>query len=302
MGQHLQRIDDDTAKELRRTERELGGLTKSKEWQAAKTAADLAGIADPTPTADTVSLVMSVAEGDWVGAFLSGVSFIPYAGDAVAKPIKLARTIKTIAKIEQRAAALAKQIAHYKSLAGQFARRKMAAAGERARRAKEAGERYAAAMKCKTCPKPSNRFGTQLPTTGSWKNKKGLPDERGHSRWSSEDGSVSVEYKEGYPDFTTSKPPSIYPKGDGKIEIEMKGDESDFITARDAMRDKLGDPNWPGKGLTAPEGYTWHHTEDGVTMQLVRSDVHDKARSGAAHMGGESIVSGKDNLKQDSQF
>lgn len=296
MGEYLKRVEGDTAESLKGAEKELAELTKSKEWETTKTAADLAGIVDPTPTSDAVSLGMSVAEGDWVGAFLSGVSFVPYLGDAVAKPVKIARATKTIATIEKKAAALAKTIAHYKSAAARIAQRKMAAAAERARRAKEATEQYAKNMKCATCPKPK-QYGTQLPSTGTWKGEKG------NSRWTSDDKPpVEVDYKEGYPDFSTSNPPSIYPKGDGKVEIEMKGDNSDFSTAKKAMQDKLGDPTWPGSKGNAPEGYTWHHSEDGATMQLVSTNVHNKAESGAAHIGGESIVSGKDNYKQDTQF
>lgn len=65
------------------------------------------------------------------------------------------------------------------------------------------------------------------------------------------------------------------------------------------MREKLGDPTWPGNGKDAPRDFTWHHCEDGATMQLVKKEVHSKAES---HIGGESIVSGKDNYKQDTQF
>lgn len=294
MGQYLQRIEKDTANSLTQAESRLAEITRSKQWEQARTAADLAGIVDPTPTSDGVSLGMSVASGDWVGAFLSGVSFVPYLGDAVAKPVKLIRATKAITRIEKEAAALAKTINHYKSAAVKIQQRRMAAAAERARRAKEAAERFAQAKKCPTCKKPSNRFGTQLPTTGKWKG------EAGNSRWTSEDGSISLDYKAGYPDFRTSQPKSVHP--DGEVQILMNGDATDFTAARDAMRDKLNDPKWPGSRKTQPEGYTWHHTEDGSTMQLVRSDIHAKSESGASHIGGESIVAGKDNYKQDSQF
>lgn len=297
MGEYLGRIEKDTEQAIQKTESQLASLTKSKEWEEAKSAADLAGIVDPTPVSDSISMGMSVAEGDWVGAFLSGVSYIPYIGDAVAKPVKILRATKTIAAIEMKAAALAKQINHFKSAAYKIAQRKMAATAERARRAKEAGEKYAEAMKCKSCPKPSSRFGTQLPSTGKWSGEKG------NSRWTSDGpNSVTVEYKEGYPDFTTSQPPSIYLEGDGKVEILMNGNNDDFRMARDEMRKKLNDPKWPGGSDMAPEDYTWHHSEDGATMMLVKSEVHDKAISGAAHVGGESIVSGKDNYKNASQF
>ena len=294
MGQYLNQIDADTKQALKRAEDELAGLTGSKEWQAAKLTADITGIGDPTPASDGISLSMSVAEGDWLGAFLSGVSFIPYAGDAFAKPMKMARATKTIAKIESKAAALAKQVAHYKSQAKPIARRKVAAAKERARRAKEAATRYVDDLKCGHCKKSGNTFGTQTPATGRWGPNGG--GAKGNSRWTSDDGSVSLDYKEGYPDFSTSKPPSLHTDGGGKVEIAMEGNSKDFTAARNAMREKIDDPKWPGvKGKKAPNGYTWHHKEDGTTMELVRTDVHDKAVSGAAHTGGASIVSGKDS-------
>lgn len=289
MGQYLNKIDADTSRALQQAEQTFAALTQSIEWQATKSAADVAGIFDPTPISDGASLTMSVAEGDWTGALLSGVSFLPYLGDALAKPIKLARATKAILAIEREAAAIAKQIAHYKSIASRIARRKMAAAAERARRAKEGAAKYAEELKCVSCKKTGNPFGVQLPTTGKWKG------ERGNSHWTSDDGSVSLQYKEGFPDFSTSKPPSVHADGGGRVEIEMKGDNSDFVPARNAMRDKLGDPKWPGNGQTAPTGYTWHHKEDGATMELVRTDVHDKTISGVAHVGGASIVSGKNS-------
>ena len=90
MGQYLKQIEGETATALTQAEQKLEALTKSKAWEAAKAAADLAGIVDPTPASDLVSMGMSIAERDWVGALLSGVSFVPYLGDALSKPIKLA--------------------------------------------------------------------------------------------------------------------------------------------------------------------------------------------------------------------
>ncbi len=244
-------------------------------------------------------MAMSIAEGDWLGAALAGVSYVPYLGDAVAKPFKIIRSTRAISVVEKQAAALAKQIAHYSSDAVKIAQHKMAAAAERARRAKEAAARYAEELKCATCPK-SNPFGTQLPTTGKWETKTGAPGEKGNSRWTSDaDPPVSIDYKNGYPDFKTSNPKSLYDKGGGEVEILMTGERAvDFSAARDAMRKKLNDPKWPpepaSKDGKAPAGYTWHHTEDGSTMHLVDSKIHGKSESGIAHTGGTSIVSGKD--------
>lgn len=44
------------------------------------------------------------------------------------------------------------------------------------------------------------------------------------------------------------------------------------------------------KGANPPDGYTWHHLEDGKHMLLVRSDVHDATTGGFPHTGGASIV------------
>ena len=35
-----------------------------------------------------------------------------------------------------------------------------------------------------------------------------------------------------------------------------------------------------------PDGYVWHHVEDGKTMQLIPKDIHDAF----PHTGGASII------------
>ena len=84
---------------------------------------------------------------------------------------------------------------------------------------------------------------------------------------------VDVTYnKDGYPDFS----PFEYKGNDGKavVEIEYTGSRTqDFTKANEAA------------GFEAtPKGYTWHHVEDGKTMQLVETDVHKKFQ----HTGGVS--------------
>ena len=74
--------------ELEAAQAEVERLERDMAIEAAQTAADVAGIFDPTPTSDAVSAGISIARGDWLGAGLSAVSMIPYLGDAVAKPIK----------------------------------------------------------------------------------------------------------------------------------------------------------------------------------------------------------------------
>ncbi len=278
MASELQQLSKADAAAISSAESEIASLVKSKEFENARAAADLAGLFDPTPISDGVSMAMSIAAGDWLDAGLSGLSMVPYLGDAVAKTAKGARLAKKLATIGKRLAAATKKVEALKSTARKIEHSRAAAARAIKKRADDA----AAKMACKTCPKPSNRFGSHLPATGRWKGEKG------NSRWTSQDGSVSVDYKNGYPDFSTSQPKSLK----GSVEIPMTGkDSSDFAAAREAMRKKLGDPKWPGPGNGyKPEGYTWHHKEDGVTMELVSTKVHNKAESGAAHTGGASIV------------
>jgi hypothetical protein len=76
---------------------------------------------------------------------------------------------------------------------------------------------------------------------------------------------------EGYPDF------SPYATKTVTLENGFEGYPTDFNTAN-----KLA-------GLDdTPDGYTWHHNEDGTTMQLVPSDMHSAVR----HAGGMALTGG----------
>jgi hypothetical protein len=269
--------------EVQGAQAELKRLTDSETWQKAKTAADVAGIVDPTPTTDVISMGMSVAEGDYIGAGLSGLSLIPWLGDAVAKPIKAIKAGKTILRIKEAMAVVTKKL---NAMGSAMARNK-----EAAKRVRNARKR--AVNACQSCDSGA-KWGTQLPQTGSFKG------ERGNSLWTSADGKTTVPYKDGYPDFTKATGPKVpgKPVHAGSVEIEMKGNHgSDFTAARDQMRTQANNPYWPGKSADdplssekMPDGYTWHHGDDGATMHLVRKDVHDRASSGAAHTGGASIT------------
>jgi hypothetical protein len=56
-----------------------------------------------------------------------------------------------------------------------------------------------------------------------------------------------------------------------------------------------GDHYWDFKaanekiGLTGskpPEGFTWHHVQDGKTMQLIPQSIHNAPMGGFSHAGG----------------
>jgi hypothetical protein len=252
----------------------LNGLNKELAWELSKAAVDVAGIVDPTPISDVVGTAMSVASGDWVGAGLSLISIIPYAGDALAKTAKGARAAKKIAGLKKKIEGAIAAVNSAKKIA-----RQRAAAAIRAKRAKNAAENAAKKKMCKTCKSPQgNRFETTSPKEGSNGTWKG--GERGNSKWYPDSntekgktilnatGGKPIEFKDGYPDFS--------PYASHRVEIEMTGDNSiDFPAANKAA------------GLSGtPKDWTWHHKEDGVTMELIPSDLNNNI----PHTGGASIV------------
>ena len=84
----------------------LAKANKELAFELAQTAADIAGIVDPTPISDGISAAMSLAKGDYFGAGLSILSMIPYLGDTIGKPIKAARNGKKILKLRKEIAEL----------------------------------------------------------------------------------------------------------------------------------------------------------------------------------------------------
>lgn len=88
---------------------------------------------------------------------------------------------------------------------------------------------------------------------------------------------VTVIYRDGSPDFA---PFMTHPSGVRSVEIEMTGGNPvDFRRANIAA----GHPEW---GSKAPTGWTWHHAEDGTTMELVPSMINQRFY----HVGGASTA------------
>lgn len=85
--------------ELKKAEEELAAAKREAALLAAETALDIAGIFDPTPTSDTAAAGLALNRGDYVGAGLNLLSWIPYVGDAVAKPIKGWKMTRAGAKV-----------------------------------------------------------------------------------------------------------------------------------------------------------------------------------------------------------
>jgi hypothetical protein len=79
---------------------------------------------------------------------------------------------------------------------------------------------------------------------------------------------TGISFKNGFPDFSGVATHTVQIEQTGKNAV-------DFARANKAA------------GLSkTPEGYTWHHVEDGSTMQLVPSDIH----GATGHTGGAALA------------
>ena len=132
LQQEIDQIEQEAAEaeaELAKHEAEAAKINAEMALDALQAGVDLIGIGDPTPTSDAISMGISLGRGDYFGAILSGVSMVPYLGDAVAKPIKAARASKAAAKL----AAAYKRV---KALANKAAQ-KLAKLKDKAKKLKE---------------------------------------------------------------------------------------------------------------------------------------------------------------------
>jgi hypothetical protein len=77
--------------------------------------------------------------------------------------------------------------------------------------------------------------------------------------------------EEGYPDFSPYATDTV---------VFKKG------FAADSTDETLA--NMASGYSSTPDGFTWHHVEDGQTMQLIPSDLHDAVR----HAGGVALSGG----------
>ncbi|HEX8558040.1 MAG TPA: HNH endonuclease [Pyrinomonadaceae bacterium] len=262
MGAELRRAQSG---EVQRAERDLEALNSELKLDLAQAAIDVAGIADPTPISDVVGAGLSLFRGDFVGAGLSLISAVPYAGDALGKTAKGARLAKKINDLKRRIEAGVAAVNLLRRTASPAARR-AAAATVRARRS-------ASNRVIHGCTRD---FNTRLPADG----KGAWGGQKGNSRWTPDPAVYPngrpVTYRNGYPDFSPHARQTV------RIEMSPTGNRAaDFRAADAEVRRQLNDPNW-----RKPDNMTWHHHEDGTTMQLVPRDIHQPAQ----HTGGVDIV------------
>ena len=169
--------------------------------------------------------------------------------------------------------------------------------------------------------KDPNNFSTpHLPTekTGSFSGERGnsdfTPKDAAAKAKLQEFGADHVSYKNGYPDFSpfTKIQDEKIGKVDGQVEIGHMTTHRQNPTSEFGRRTDSHDPtaelgnfsqadNELAKKLNAENGtnltgkdiaemrernqLTWHEVEDGKTMQLVPTEIHDACR----HSGGVSV-------------
>lgn len=263
----------------------------------ASLTADVAGIVDPTFFCDAVGGGLSLAQGDLLGAGLSVVSVIPVLGDAVAKPLKIAKrapkTAKLIEALLRRGDNLAK--AGKDVLEQTFKLPQVAAARQKAlARVQQAMlDARNKVPGCKDCAKLVDVDGTrrmlQLPSSGgTWKTLDGAAPASGT-------GVFRFDAPKKLPDLRIVREIPFH-KGAPNFDEFVQGGKHDlWVVTGDAATDARAlkkqmretvDPNWTPP---AKDDYVLHHFEYGK-VGYVPSVLHNREITGAAHTGGNSMI------------
>jgi len=245
-----------------------------------------AGGALPPPAgtiADVASLSKSIAKGDWWGAAFDLVGFVPLAGDAV-KGGRVAWKLSDLRRvIDELTTGFAKTFSKTEDAASAFW-----ASKKNMKAYKEALKDCTGRAACKDAAalKKGKQY-EKTPKSGPGKGKWEPDTGRGDGEWVPEPGSklaeaikpkTSINYENGFPKFDDFSK--------GEVKIPQTGSHSgDFKLSDEMYRKQIGDPKWK-----RPDGMTWHHKEDGTTMQLVPSNVNGNA----GHYGGASLFKIKD--------
>lgn len=276
MSSQLRREGVDVAQ----TREAFGSLQdlQARYGELATDAALAAGGALPPPAGtavDGAALARSLWKGNWSDALFDAIGFVPVLGDG-AKAGRLANKLHDLRRL-----VTAGQQAVNRAFAA--TRRAAARHWDAVRQANRA--RYEEAIRScttKACRESAaNLKGPQYGNTPRSGDRGEWVGERGDSVWQPSNGGPPIRYENGFPDYSAH---SVH-----NVDIAMRGNRtSDFRAADNAVRDRLGDPDWE-----MPRGYTWHHHEDGVTMQLVPQSVHGTgAGASTPHMGGATLYDG----------
>ena len=264
----------------------------------ASTVADISGIFDPTPISDGAGFLLSAAQGDALGAALSLGSMIPYAGDALAKPLKFAKKAPQTAKALEAFFHASDNLA----MAGQAALKRAGLSLEQVGAArKQALAKVQQAMLdvkvgkagCMECglvgAKGQNR-SLHMPQTGNngkWKTTTGEQPMDGngmfefHQERTILDGRKvkEIEFRNGTPVYDNFVEGPKYDLWE--VSGDVKRDSNELVKM---MRET--DPNWTPPSY---KDFVFHHFEDGKVGYIPRN-IHDTKKAGVAHTGGNSMT------------
>ena len=222
--------------------------------------------------ADVGALGKSLWRGDWGGALMDAVGIIPIFGDGV-KAAKIADRLNDLRKsIDVTSTAVARAFNQTRATATKYWDDIVQANRQKWRDALANCGGTQACKDAAALQKGPQYRNTPTSDKGTWN----PPEGRGDGVFTPANGGPPITYKNGFPDYSSH---SV-----ADVDIPMTGNRTtDFDLADEAMLAK--DPNWQ-----KPSGYTWHHHEDGVTMQLIPSNIHGTG-SGAMspHMGGAAL-------------
>lgn len=289
MSQYLSRegVDVSTTRtafgELQQLNQKYGELA------ADATLAGASALPPPAGTAaDLASLGRSLWRGNWGDALFDVVGLVPLGGDA----IKGARVLNKLndfrRALDVAKTGVARAMAGTKRAAGKYwddvvkANRKAYDDALRKCNGSRACKEAAAVHKgpqYKNTPKSGDN--------GEW-----VSGERGDGVWKPANGGPEVAYRNGFPDYS--------PHSAAEVDIPMRGNRTtDFTAATNAaeprLREMYGD-NWRNGWKN---DYTWHHSENGTTMQLVPNSIHATGNGASTpHMGGASMYGGGSNAAE----
>ena len=205
--------------------------------------------------ADGTNAGLYALQGDMLNAGISLAGMLPIGGQAVTGTRLGVKVGKEVLDASAKKAG--------KEVLGEATEQGVKKAG------KEGGERASKEIGTKISRKKPRK--PHKPNKKKWEENGGkvVDNPDGSTTYISKDGDTVSYGKDGYPDFSphASKEVTIDPMtGVGK---------GDFNRANEAA------------GLSkTPDGYTWHHVQDGKTMQLVPSNVHQTF----PHSGGASAA------------
>ncbi|KHA51207.1 HNH endonuclease [Sulfitobacter geojensis] len=258
--------------ELRDLQAQYGELATEASLAAASFLPPPAGTA-----ADIASLGRSLWKGNWGDAFFDIVGVVPLGGDAI-KGTRLANKLNDFRRaLDVASTGVSRAFRGTKDAAARYWDDVVAA------NKAEYDEALAACNGSRACREAAAaKKGPQYNNTPkSGDNGEWSSGERGDGVWTPSNGGPPITYSNGFPDYS--------PHSAGNVDIPMRGNRTtDFTAADKAMREQLGDPDW-----RRPSGHTWHHNENGVTMELIPQNIH--ATGGGAstpHMGGASLYEG----------